>query len=74
MLLSSFLSMFRRMKVIVTAVVVVCAAACTAQVLNLPKLTDDERKVFLANMDDAVECLIKPAKGCHPYAMDVRRK
>ncbi|XP_063881466.1 uncharacterized protein LOC135111732 isoform X1 [Scylla paramamosain] len=61
------------MKVIVAVAVVVCAAACAAQVLDLPKLTDEERKLILSNMDIAVDCLIKPTKQCPNYTENVRR-
>lgn len=64
----------RVMKVIVAVAVVVCAAACAAQVLDLPKLSDEERKLILSHMDIAVDCLIKPTKQCPDYTHNVRRE
>ena len=75
MLLFSFLfSVFRIMKVFVALLVVVCAMACSAQVLDLPSLTDEERKLIMSNMDIAVDCLIKNHKGCHYFTERVRRE
>lgn len=63
------------MKSVVLVVLAVCVAACAAlNVVPLPKITEEERKVFLANADLAVDCIIKPEKGCHPYSYDVHRK
>lgn len=63
------------MRPLVLVVVAACVAACAAmKTVPLPKITEEERKLFLSDMDQAVDCIIEPKKGCHPYSYDVRRK
>ncbi|KAK3874730.1 hypothetical protein Pcinc_020351 [Petrolisthes cinctipes] len=57
----------------VQIVLLVLVGVASALRLPLPSLSDEERKLFLSDMDSVVDCLIEPNANCHPYTEEVRR-